>query len=294
MADNSPINLAAFKDGLTNYVVQPLNAFGIGGFVFDTEGESVATLTAEITDHFVEDGATISDHIAIKPKKVTLKNYVGELVYRQDDSTDTPVQNAVRKLTTISSYLPKITDMAQQVMDNREKDGGIISGFKNSVLGSNRIKTINGAADLWSFGKNVLSGDSKQQQAYMYFKAMMEQKILTSIQTPFEFMTSMAIESITATQQENEKYVSDFSVTFKQIRLAKEIVSKDFSIANKVSSVVTQANENLGNLQGRISEQVSNVSNLGNISGVDYDRIEIQKAANAKAIFAPAPPIPGF
>lgn len=294
MADNSPINLSAFKDTLTNYVVQPLNAFGIGGFVFDTEGESVATLTAEITDHFVEDGATISDHIAIKPKKVTLKNYVGELVYRQDDSTDTPVQNAVRKLTTVSSYLPKITDMAQQVMDNREKDGGIISGFKNSVLGSNRIKTINGAADLWSFGKNVLSGDSKQQQAYMYFKAMMEQKILTSIQTPFEFMTSMAIESITATQQENEKYVSDFSVTFKQIRLAKEIVSKDFSIANKVSSVVTQANENLGNLQGRISEQVSNVSNLGNISGVDYDRIEIQKAANAKAIFAPAPPIPGF
>lgn len=260
MADNSPLNIDVFRDRLTNYVVTPLNAFGIGGFVFDTEGESTVNLTAEITDHFVEDGATISDHIAIKPKKIILKNYVGELVYRQDDTTETDIQKAVQKLTTVSNFLPEVTDMAQQVLEMRREGRLTLDTIENF----NVSKTINRVSDFWALAKNIVSGSSRQQEAYMYFKAMWEQKLLVSVQTPFEFMNSMAIESVTAVQQEGSKYVSDFSITLKQIRTAKEIVSAQ----GTVRELGTGTMEELAVYQqGRSSAQNARVSNQGNVPG---------------------------
>lgn len=260
MASDKPINLNAFVDSLSSYVVKPINAFGLGGFVFDSEGESNANLTAEITDHFVEDGTTISDHIAIKPKKITLKNYVGELVYRQDDETDTIVQKTVQKLTTVSAYLPSITEMAQQVLDLRR------TGELNlETIGNlNFSKTINRVTDYWAIAKNILGTGSRQQQAYSYFKAMYEQKLLVSVQTPFEFMNSMAIESISAIQEENEKYVSNFSITLKEIRTAKDI----FSPSGTVKEMGTGNVEEMSvNMQPRAAVQRSAVSNQGSIPG---------------------------
>ncbi len=36
------------------YIVKPKNAKGIGGFVFDYEGETNVTFQADITDHYLE------------------------------------------------------------------------------------------------------------------------------------------------------------------------------------------------------------------------------------------------
>ena len=60
-------------DSLKQYVVTPLNAFGVGGFVFDSEGDTTVNLSADITDHYLEDNTSVQDHIAIKPKRVTPK-----------------------------------------------------------------------------------------------------------------------------------------------------------------------------------------------------------------------------
>jgi len=40
---------------LQNYIVAPMNAFGVGGFVFDIMGEQISQLQADITDHYTED-----------------------------------------------------------------------------------------------------------------------------------------------------------------------------------------------------------------------------------------------
>ena len=45
------------------------------------------------------------------------------------------------------------------------------------------------------------------------------------IQTPWEFLPNMVIESITAIQTEGSKYVSDFSVKYKQMRFAQTITT---------------------------------------------------------------------
>lgn len=259
-------DIAAFSANVNQYLVRPINAFGIGGFVFDIEGETTVNLSTEITDHFVEDATTIQDHIAIKPKKLTLKSYVGELVYRQDDTTDTFVQKVARKLTEVSSYLPLLTSMSQQALD--VKENGLDAQVLKNPLSS---KTINRVTDYWAFVKNMMSSASKQQQAYMYFKALMESKMLVSVQTPFEYMNRMAIESITAIQQEGEKYVSDFSITLKEIRTASLLMAP-----SDVYTVVS-TNENVDldlMFQNRLKDQVSQVVNQGNVQGIaeEFDR----------------------
>lgn len=252
--------VAAFANNINQYIVRPINAFGVGGFVFDIEGEYTVNLSTEITDHFVEDATTIQDHIAVKPKKITLKSYVGELVYRQDDSTNTLAQKVVRKLTTVGAYLPQMTTMAQQLLDIKE-NGLQAQALKNPLSS----KTVNRVTDYWAFVKNMMSGQSRQQQAYMYFKALMEQKMLVSVQTPFEYMNRMAIESITAIQQEGEKYVSDFTLTLKEIRTA--------ALLRSPSDVYAGINTGEGidedlMYQGRARTQVFEETNLGSIRGI--------------------------
>lgn len=198
-----------------NYVVSPLNAFGLGGFVFDVEGESIANLSADITDHYTEDNKAVQDHIAIKPKKITLKGYVGELIFHGDDSATGFLETAVQKLTTLTAYLPTLASSADQLVNTFQQP-------------SASDITLSDASNIFGLVKNLINafGDQAQQaQGYSYFKALMEAKILMGVQTPWEFMTNMAIENVIAIQSEDTKTVTDFSVTLKEIRIAKTLTT---------------------------------------------------------------------
>jgi hypothetical protein len=251
-------SLGAVAANIRQYVVTPLNAFGLGGFVFDVEGETTINLSTEITDHYVEDATTIQDHIVIKPKRITLKNYVGELADIQRGNEATTVQRVTQKLTTISSYLPALTQAATQALQN--KDSNILS---NVLLNPFTSLTINQVSDYWSYVKNLTGTQTKQQRAYMYLKALMEQKVLMSVQTPFEFLPRMAIESIVARQNEGEKYVSDFTITLKQIRTAALLESPRMVYQVTQEGVISD-----DNMQGRVFEQMQGVTNQGAIQGL--------------------------
>jgi hypothetical protein len=211
-----PIELDALSAALQNYVVSPLNAFGLGGFVFDIEGEATTRLVAEITDHYTEDNKAVQDHIARRPKAVTLRGYVGELVYKPDGSggAGAILQTLTPKLTEISAFLPSVSTATQQLQ----------SVVTNQSVGFN--EGLSDSADIFALVKNILaaSGDmANQQNAYNYFQACWEQGILMGIQTPWAFLTNMAIESVVAIQDEKTNSMSDFAVTYKQMRFAKTI-----------------------------------------------------------------------
>lgn len=198
---------------LQNYVVSPLNAFGLGGFVFDLEGESKTDLESEITDHYTEDNKATQDHIARRPKVITLKGYVGELVYSGNQPNGaTPLQNVVQKLTEVAGFLPTVSAATTQVQN---LFSSTTAGFSDSV---------SDAANLYGLVQNVLgaTGDmAKQQNAYSYFASLWSQGILLGVQTPWEFLTNMAVIRVTAIQDERTKYMTDFSITLKQMRFAQ-------------------------------------------------------------------------
>lgn len=268
---NNPTNFDIISNSLNSYVVRPVNAFGLGGFIFDIEGETEVNLSAEITDHFMEDGTTVQDHVAIKPKRVRLKNYVGEVTFNQDGNTQTLIQKAVQKLTVLNQVAPTLSRAAQQIFNLKKTDLSVagVTQFVSSL-------TVNRVADYWALAKNLVQNQDKQTQAYMYLKALMEQKIVVSLQTPFEFMSSMMIESIVAVQQENSKFISDFTVTLKEIRTAEMITPLDSrSTALTSQAELIDTNDAAKSLQERANIQYQPELNLGSTLGIELDPIVV-------------------
>ena len=239
MINTDALTFDNIKSSFTKYVVTPITSFGLGGFVFDVEGDTEVNLTADITDHFTEGNFSVQDHIALKPKKVKLDTYVGELVYYNGNNGNAPLERLSRKLVTVNSYLPALSSAASQVkslLDGSQKDitfGGIASS----------------ALNIYGLVKNITPPLPRQQQAYQYFKALYESKTLMSLQTPFEFCQNMAIESIVATQDADSKFISNFSITLKEIRTVSTI-SVDSLIADGRAALQGANSKDNGVVQG--------------------------------------------
>ena len=283
--------MASELDALTgefqNYIVSPLNAFGLGGFVFDVEGESTTKLEAEITDHYTEDNKAVQDHIARKPKLITLRGYVGELVYKPDGETASSIlQTVTQKLTTLSAFLPTVSTATAQLQ----------AVATNGTIGFN--EGLSDAADIYGLVQNLIgsTGDMAQQQAaYLYFKACWEQGILMGIQTPWEFLTNMAIQNVVAIQAEGSKYITDFSVTYKQMRFAKTVSAATPQAYTGASSNNTNSLGYTGNypavepveaqnldgspvIQGDAALQAPNPVSIGSVTGASLPTSFLQGA----------------
>lgn len=245
-------SLSNITSAINQYVVAPIAAFGVGGFVFNAMGEATANLSADITDHYAEDNKAIQDQIAIRPKRITLKGYVGEITYAGPNVAPGNVNTLAPKLIGLTSFLPAITASATQVQQAIQNPAGI--NF-TGLLGT--------ASNIYGLVKNTLGafGETQEQQnAYIYFKALLESATLMGVQTPWEFMTNMAIESLVAIQPENSMWISDFAVTFKQIRIAATSTTGPFSNLSSGNPVAAV-------LSGAAAYQQAPVTNLGNNSG---------------------------
>ena len=279
---------------IQSYLVAPMAAFGIGGFVFDVEGESTAQLHSEVTDHYAEDNRSIQDHITRNPERITLKGYVGEVSYNPSgDSVSSIVATVAQKLTTVAAFLPQISAATSQIQT--AIDGGGVSNLQNLSLSD--------SADIYGLLKDsigyISSDTPKQQKAYMYFRALWNTGTLMGIQTPWTFLTNMAIESVVAIQVEGQKYVSDFVVRYKKMRFAQ---TKTTAYINKASSQTGAAVDDLSpqankaaldayraangmpeppidkELMGPAATQGQNPVQIGNVSGASLPTSQVSGA----------------
>ena len=242
------LNTADTSNELINkYVVSPIVGLGIAGFAFDIFEEHKAELQSDITDHYVEDNTAIQDQIANKPLKFTLRGFVGELVDERADPKST-VQELTEKLTIINSYIPVVTNAAKQV-------NSLIQNRKTNTTNENIDETIGTGVDLFKAYKELNPPDSKQAKAYNFFRALRDAKQLVGVDTPFGFVRDMAIENIIAIQGDNA-FITDFSVTLKQIRTAKSKIV-DFD--------TTQ-------YQGRTNNQKAEEADKGKAEGKKIDQ----------------------
>lgn len=252
------LSLANITNVANQYIVAPIAAFGMAGFVFNAEGEAAADLTADITDHYTEDNQAVQDQIALHPKKVILKGYVGELVYNASGSAPGTIQTLAEKLTAITAFLPSLTAAATQAQQ------ALINPA--SITLNNALSTT---SNIYALIQNILgaTGNQKNQQnAYNFFKALWQSKTLMSIQTPWEFMTNMAIENVRPIQSENSIYMTDFAVTYKEIRIAStSTVAFSQLGAGTNTGAPTAANQQV--LQGVAAIQAAPPAQIGNISG---------------------------
>jgi hypothetical protein len=219
-------------------------AVGIAGFVFDISSDSVVELDSEITDHYVESGNPVEDHIALKPEKVTLSGFCGEYRNIVNDSKSS-LQKVAEKLITVSSYLPPLNQAANSIYN--------LLNNKNST-DVNLGDVIDVGTDLFKAYRNINIPGDNQTEAFIFFEALRNSRATFTIQTPYRYYTDMAIESLKAVQSGTTKDESSFEITFKKIRFVN---TKTTSLSESI----------IENAQGRLKNQISSVVNKGLTKG---------------------------
>lgn len=243
---DTALNAADTTNNLVGkFVVSPVLNLGVAGFEFDIFEEHKSEKQAEITDHFVEDNSTIQDHIAIKPEKITLRGFVGELVEQRADPKS-EITEIAEKLTVINSYIPVVTGAARQLR-NQIQEGNLttVNGVEDAV---------GTGVDLFQAYKELNPPNTKQAKAFNFFKALFEAKQLVAVDTPFGFFSDMAIENMVSIQG-NNAYIMDFAITLKKFRTA-DVQLVDFDTKKR---------------QGRAANQVAEEKDQGTAKGKQED-----------------------
>ena len=235
-----------YLDQLANkYVVKPKDAIGIGGFIFDYEGETEVTLQADITDHYAENNQFINDNYQIKPAKLTLRGYVGELVQKKASGILGALAAIQNRLTVVPAYLGKYTPQAlAKVQAALTKATATVNKID---LALSKVKNIVG------FFSKSSPAPTKQQEAYQFLESLMLSRQIFLVQTPYRFFDNMAIETLRFVQDETTRSWSDIAITLKQMRFVE----------------VQTVTSNSASFGGRAAQQRQTLAEKGNTKGSD-------------------------
>ena len=250
---------------VNQYIVRPTggtNTTGINGFVFDILGDETFAMESQITDHYAEDNISIQDHIALGPIKVMLKGYIGEL----SDLFETSLLNVltnVQSLSSIGGYAPTFTAQATQVYNQIQGDVSQVS------------TVINQAQNLYQIFSGTSTTATKQSNAYLFFLNTWMNRESCSVETPWSVLPNMYIEKVEIQQKDENMLVSEFSVTFKQIRTTNTVTEPVQTQAQQAvqgqqvspvfidrSAGMNSATLNLGQVAG------SSTDSAGNLFGI--------------------------
>ncbi|MCX5794960.1 MAG: hypothetical protein NTY77_05660 [Elusimicrobia bacterium] len=210
----------------------------INGFVFDYEGQSELDSQADITDHPTEENTPIQDHIAIKPLRITLHGFQGEL-------SNSGIQKVIGELigamqsgiSIVPPYIGHYTPAAlAKVNAALSKAANIAVQINQAVQRANKLVSLFRSAQ-----------PSNQVKAFIALKGMQATKQVFVIGTPWGYFDNMAIERVVMIQPEDTNDWSDIRVTFKQITVAKAAVK---SKATGPAAAQRSSSVNQGNTKG--------------------------------------------
>lgn len=258
---------------------------GINGFVFDIWGQVEVRMETEITDHYVEDNYAVQDHAAQKPIIVMMKGYVGEIA-NIIPNTILSLLAPIPSLAPIATFATEFTNQAQQAYATLENVGSSLTNYIAQAENVNSLLT------------NALTAANKQQSAYSKFKGFWASRALCSVETPYETFGQMLITSVVPSQPEETELVSEFVVTFKQIRTVSTVTipaiinnpagsgvtpipNPSGALQTTINPLLSSAENNTvnsaNNALGRVSNSLSPVNQLGQTAGQTTDISALNK-----------------
>lgn len=255
---------------------QPLNPPGPDGtpskapqppaLLFNYEGENTARLSSDITDHYAEDNVAIQNQIALRPERITVQGFIGEL----NDVPPSPLnylQQAASKLTTVGAYVPVLSETALIAYNEAFFAYQIGAAAVRSAVstwdtitgqgGENVIGAGGLGAGAFNSQTGAITGNQTMQQvAFQQFYAYWRSRTLFKVQTPWAVFQNMAIEELVAIQDDKTRMITDFRLVFKMIRTAVEATTDNIARI----------------MDGRLNYQASGETDLGTytpISSID-------------------------
>jgi hypothetical protein len=203
------MNIADLLNNVVNqFIVTPSGDpgyIGSKGFVFDILGDEEAMFDSDITDHYVEENFSIQDHIALRPPEFMLTGFVGEITDIFQNAF-LNILTTVQSMSAVSDYTLQFGAQATQVYNQIAAVASQVGVVLNQA--QNVYNTISGPS----------TTEGKQQSAYNKFVDLYMNRTLCTVETPWAVWKNMGIKSIRILQRDKDKFVSEFSVTFKQIR----------------------------------------------------------------------------
>lgn len=264
-----PIGLAKnfFKDNVNvgEAIVSVLNNTGIAGFKFHVPQREQVKMESEATDHYVADSSVVQDNIILKPVTITLTGLQGEYFYSVNQIEDT-IANIKPVLTLVQQFVPKLSAATMQAklgwakyQESLNAGTGInaktnIDAAKTLAQNTSLLQkatllwnSINGV-DLFKLFQDLYKIKSPQTRAFLYLSSLWQAKMCFSVETTWKRYDNMMITSLVPVRDENAD-ITDFTVTFKQIRTTASLVT------------------NLYDKAGRLKQQSASVTDKGVVKG---------------------------
>lgn len=185
---------------------------GIAGFLFDVVDDDGSELESDITDHYIEDNTAIQDHIALRPETVTVTGRVAELV--RAVPVTKPVTEVTNPLQLVPSLTPELTLGAQELETEEEL------AADEEQAGVEASQSLYG---YYEANSRQQPGQTKQSYIYGYIYQLWKGRQLFSVETPWGIFENMAILSASVKQGPESRSVSEFTITFKKIRVARTL-----------------------------------------------------------------------
>ena len=184
----------------------------ISGFTLDATLQETHNLEAETTDHAVEDGSLITDHVDVKPRQITIEGVV----------SDTPLN--------FGASLQGAGAIAGQVVGS--KIGGTI-GRQAGAIGAGAL-----------IGLLLNRSGSPTKNAYDHFRNLQETRIPFTVITGLNRYENMVLTSLTVSKDTSTGKSLRFSATCKQIRI---VSNETVKIPNTVQGITNASSkQNIG------------------------------------------------
>lgn len=207
---------------------------GIAGWIMDIVGDEEVRLTSNISDHYSENNTTIQDNIALPPPEITTAGLVAELLLTPSaaGAVPAPTGTPANPVDPIIEQGPSFTPQATQVM------------AQSAAAALLAIIGVTGAKSLALFQQSLAPqqpGQTRQSNAFGFFTQLWLGRQLFTVETPWGFFNNMAMQSLSGRQGKDSRFQTQFSITFKQIRFAGNVVVTVGHITGRAAAYATAA-----------------------------------------------------
>lgn len=227
---NAPDIVSIFNRAVnTVSIIAPRGVQQIDSFAFDYKADDVVDLTADITDHWLEDNTAVQDSIGIRPVIVTLSGFISELsmasdLFTQFSGIAAGVENA---LSTADAYLGKYTPgVTNNILTSLTQAQNVIVQAEQALARGNQILGLLGSTPK----------ANKQQTAFITLSSLWASRAIFTVYTPFRVYNNMAIQNIRAVQSKQTRSMSDFVVTMKQLTFTKNFLDYPAQFGGRAST----------------------------------------------------------
>lgn len=183
----------------------------ISGFTLDATVQEVHTLESEPTEHAVEDGSPVTDHIDVKPRQIQIEGLV----------SDTPLN--------LGATLQGLGTTAGQVIGR--KIGGTL-GQQVGAVGAGAL-----------VGLLLNRSGSSTKNAFDHFRDLQTKRVPFTVITGVQRYENMVLTSLTVTRDTSTGKSLRFAASCRQIRIVKNETVK---IPNTISSTPAGSKAKLG------------------------------------------------